>query len=338
MVWAVLLLVAAFLLTAALTGAARRSALARSVMDVPNARSSHAAPMPKGGGPAMMLVFFGATVVAYSTGHLPGVAVASVLAGGLLVGGVGLWDDLGNAPIRWRLLAHAVAAIIAVAALGGLPALPLWGLTLEWGAAGYVLGAMLTVWLLNLYNFMDGIDGIAGVELVTVCAGAALLLAWHGWSDAAWWLLLLGVCGLGFLLWNWPPAKIFMGDAGSGFLGFVLAVFALWTGGPEGIGLWAWGILLGVFLVDATWTLLRRLISRQRVYEAHRSHTYQIAARRFGGHAPVTISVGLINVFWLLPLAALASLWPAWGLAFLLIAWLPLVLTAWWFRAGCAEA
>jgi len=117
-------------------------------------------------------------------------------------------------------------------------------------------------------------------------------------------------------------------------LGFVLAVFAVWTG--DVIGLWPWGILLGVFLVDATWTLLRRLLGRQRVYEAHRSHAYQHASRRFGAHRPVTIAVGLVNVLWLLPLAALAAWQPAWGWWLLLLAWAPLGYLAWRFEAGVA--
>jgi len=330
----VFLALIAVALTAALTDAMRRFALARSLVDVPNARSSHQVATPRGGGVALVGVFvLGSLVLAARLG-LPTMALVAVLGGGALVAAIGYWDDYGHVGAGVRLLVQFAAALLALALLGGLPALVFGSWTVEWGLLGYLLGAIGIAWLINLYNFMDGIDGIAGIELVTVALGAALLLSWRGAMSAAVWLVLLAACGLGFLVHNWPPARIFMGDAGSGFLGFVLAVFALWTG--DVIGLWSWGILLGVFLVDATWTLLRRLLARQRVYEAHRSHAYQHAARCLGAHWPVTLVVGLINVLWLLPLAALAAWQPAWGWWLLLLAWAPLGYLAWWFEAGVA--
>ncbi|WP_258868905.1 glycosyl transferase [Alkalilimnicola ehrlichii] len=265
----------------------------------------------------------------------------AMLGGGAVVAGIGYLDDHGDVAARWRLMAHFVAAFVALSALaahGGLPTVPLGSWILDLGVFGYLFAALFIVWLLNLYNFMDGIDGLAGVELVTVSGGAALLLFWQGAPISASWLLLLAACGLGFLVWNWPPAKIFMGDAGSGFLGFVLAVFALWTGGEGGIGVWAWGILLGVFLVDATWTLIRRVSLGQRFYEAHRIHAYQYASREFGAHKPVTLGVAAINIGWLLPWAALATWFPGLGGLFLVIAWAPLVFLCWWFKAGVPES
>jgi Fuc2NAc and GlcNAc transferase len=142
--------------------------------------------------------------------------------------------------------------------------------------------------MLNLYNFMDGIDGIASVEAICACLGASVLYWLSGLDALIWGPLLLAASVAGFLYWNFPPARIFMGDAGSGFLGIVLGGLSLqaaWVSEPM---LWAWLILLGVFIVDATFTLFRRLLRGEKVYEAHRSHAYQFASRRFGKHLPVT--------------------------------------------------
>ncbi len=128
-----------------------------------------------------------------------------------------------------------------------------------------------------------------------------------------------------------------MGDVGSGFLGFLFGALAFITHSIGVLVLWSWLILLGVFLVDATFTLLRRIFRKERIYQAHRSHAYQHAARRFGSHLPVTISVGLINMLWLLPLALASSLRPSWGPILVTVAWAPLIGGAVWFRAGTSD-
>jgi Fuc2NAc and GlcNAc transferase len=191
--------------------------------------------------------------------------------------------------------------------------------------------------MLNLYNFMDGIDGIAGVEAVTVCTGG-FLLYWVNDVPGQGWPLVLLIAGVaGFLFWNFPPAKIFMGDAGSGFLGIALGVLSLQAAWISAEMLWAWLILLGVFIVDATFTLLRRLIRGDKVYEAHRSHAYQFAARRFGRHLPITLAVAMINVFWLLPVALCVVLYRLDGAAALTIAYLPMIVLAIKYKAGESE-
>jgi len=149
---------------------------------------------------------------------------------------------------------------------------------------------------------------------------------------------MLAAAVLGFLLWNFPPARIFMGDAGSGFLGIVLGVLSLQAAWTNPLLLWAWLILLGVFIVDATLTLLRRLLRGEKVYEAHRSHAYQYASRRFGRHLPVTMAVAALNLVWLLPLAMLVAVGWLDGLLGVLVAYAPLVVLAWRFDAGRAEA
>src|SRR5690606_7293985 len=133
------------------------------------------------------------------------------------------------------------------------------------------------VWMINLYNFMDGIDGIAATETVMVCALAGILLLASGASIIAWTAWALAAACLGFLRWNWAPAQIFMGDVGSGFLGYCIAMLAIVSSREGSFPLWVWLILLGAFVVDAGVTLLRRMKQRLKWYEAHHSHAYQHA-------------------------------------------------------------
>lgn len=330
----VLLIFAVGCLSALLTLLLRRYALRARLLDVPNARSSHSVPTPRGGGLAVVVAFSLGLLVLALTGQI-GLPLLMALAGGLAIATVGFVDDTAHVSVRVRLLVHALAALWSLWWLGGFPPLPVLEYQLSLGWLGWPVGLLLMVWLLNLYNFMDGVDGIAGVEAVTVAAGAGLLLLLAAEGAAApLWLLVTAT--LGFLVWNWPPAKIFMGDVGSGYLGFVLAVFAL-AGAHGYLNLWAWLILLGVFLVDATCTLCRRWLAGAKVYEAHRSHAYQWAARRCGSHRTVTLVVAVINVGWLWPLAWVAFSWPGYGLLALLLAYLPLVWLALRLGAGRPE-
>jgi Fuc2NAc and GlcNAc transferase len=317
------------------TGLLRRYAIARQVIDVPNARSSHTRPTPRGGGVAIVATFLPAVGGVTAMGLVSARTAIAVIGSGVIVAVVGFVDDHRHIAARWRLLAHFGAAGWAMAALGGLPPVELLGARVDLGWGGHLLATVALVWLLNLYNFMDGIDGIAGVEAVTVCLGAAVLYAVQPGARAERALpLLLAAAALGFLVWNFPPAKIFMGDAGSGFLGLVLGVLSLRAAAVSPAWLWSWVILLGVFVVDATVTLLRRLHCGERVYEAHRNHAYQHAAARAGRHLPVTVAVGLINVAWLLPWALLVGRGRVDGIAGMLIAYAPLLALAVRLQAG----
>ncbi|WP_137821641.1 glycosyltransferase family 4 protein [Pseudomonas sp. D(2018)] len=320
-----------------LTGVLRRYALARSLMDIPNGRSSHSVPTPRGGGVAIVLSFLAALPLLASIGVLAWPVMWALLGAGAWIALVGFLDDHGHIAARWRLLAHFIGAGWALGWLGGLPPLKIFGFDLELGWLGYALAAFYLVWLLNLYNFMDGIDGIASVEAICVCSGGALLYLLLGEGIAALAPLSLAVAVAGFLFWNFPPARIFMGDAGSGFLGIALGVLSLQAAWVAPQLLWSWLILLGVFIVDATWTLFRRLLRGDKVYEAHRSHAYQYASRQFGKHLPVTLAVAVLNLFWLLPIALWVGLGGVDGALGLLVAYLPLVWLAVRFKAGQRE-
>lgn len=331
------LLPLAVFLSLLLTWLLRRYALAKSLMDIPNARSSHSVPTPRGGGVAIVVTFLALLPLLGWAGWLGWASVIGLLGGGAWVAVVGFLDDHGHIAARWRLLAHFIGAGWLLAWLPALPQLALAGYNLDLGLVGYGLAALMLVWLLNLYNFVDGIDGIASIEAITVCVGGAVLYALIGIPMLAAAPLLLAACVGGFLVWNFPPARIFMGDAGSGFLGLVLAGMTLQAAWVTPQLLWGWLILLGVFIVDATFTLLRRLLRGDKVYEAHRSHAYQFASRKYGAHLPVTLAVLAINVLWLLPWACIVALGYVDGLLALLISWLPLVLLAVRFNAGQLE-
>jgi Fuc2NAc and GlcNAc transferase len=221
--------------------------------------------------------------------------------------------------------------------LGGMPALTLFGVSLDIAWLGAIVGAFYLVWLLNLYNFMDGIDGIASIEAICACLGGCLLYWISGNVQAIWLPLLLAATVTGFLFWNFPPARIFMGDAGSGFLGIVLGLLALQAAWINPLLFWGWLILLGVFVVDATFTLGRRLLRGEKVYEAHRSHAYQYASRRHGSHLPVSLAVAAINLGWLLPVAVAVLVLQLDGALGTLVAYVPLTLLAIKYRAGERE-
>lgn len=331
-----------FLTSFGLTGALRYYALKQGIIDNPNERSSHTIPTPRGGGLSFVIIFLAAFAADYlfniSTSPPQTEPFLAIFLAGLLVAAIGFWDDHTHIPARWRFLTHAIAALIGSHLLG-VPEIPLPSTTINLGFIGYPLSIIALVWLLNLFNFMDGIDGIAGSEALFVGISAVVImaLAIPGEFDAPiLWLSILMAGVAGFLLWNWPPAKIFMGDAGSGFLGLMLGLFALWSANL-GLSIWSWIILLALFITDATVTLLHRMLNGERWFEAHRSHLYQQLSRKWGDHRSVTLALISINAIWLFPWAWLAAIYPSFGLYATIAAYLPLAVLAVRLGAGKRE-
>jgi Fuc2NAc and GlcNAc transferase len=195
------------------------------------------------------------------------------------------------------------------------------------------------VWVLNLYNFMDGIDGLAASEAVFVALGSAFLLLLAGGSPGVVAAsAAFGAACLGFLGWNWPPAKIFMGDVGSGYIGYTIAVLALAAARDQSSLLAVWLILSGLFIIDATVTLVRRLFRGEKVYSAHRSHAYQWLARRWKSHKSVTVLAVGINLLWLLPWSWAAATNPTRVIWIMAVAYVPLTILVLAAGAGRAEA
>ena len=280
----------ALLASAGLAGLARRYALAHALVDVPNERSSHSVPTPRGGGLAIALVVLVGVGLLATTGQVgPRVAVA-LGGGGALVAAVGWLDDRRGLSARMRLVVHVAAAIWTVVWLRGMPQLSVGEGAVSLGFAGALLAILGIVWSTNLYNFMDGIDGVAAAEAATVGVVGALLLARRE-PSLALIAVLLAAAAAGFLVWNWPPARLFMGDVGSGFLGFFFGGLAVASENTHALPALLWLLLLGPFFIDATVTLLRRMARGERWYAAHRTHAYQRAAQAGWSHRRVTAAV-----------------------------------------------
>jgi Fuc2NAc and GlcNAc transferase len=299
----------AFPLSCWMTGRVRRMALDQGVLDRPGPRSSHTRPTPRGGGLAFVSVLLIALALAAGLGLQPWRPALVLGGGGAVVAGVGWRDDQRSLLPGRRLLAHLLVAAAAVAGLEGVAPLSLGPLAFGNGLLVQAAAVLFLAWMINLFNFMDGIDGLAAVEAISVAGvgSAALLLAGGGTLLQAWGPLSLASAVAGFLVWNWPPARIFMGDAGSGFLGFAIGVFMLQAGRVSSDLFWSWMILAAVFLVDATATLLVRLARGESWWLAHRSHAYQRLALRLGRHLPVSLGILAINLLWLTPWALLLS-------------------------------
>ncbi len=281
--------IAAAAATWILTGALLRVLRARAILDHPNERSSHAKPVPRGGGIALISVALASWAIAASLGEAAWSVVQPIIGLCLGLALVSWADDLRGLPPVLRLAAQAAAVAIA------LLTVPFWFPGPLDPMVAAVLAGLAWLWFINLFNFMDGIDGIAGVEAVTVAGGAALVAAVSGMTDGTPVLgAALAGAALGFLAWNWPPAKLFLGDVGSVPLGFLLGWILLSLAAH---GHWAAALILpGYFLADASWTLARRALRGERVWHAHREHLYQRAVQAGASHAHVSGAVAITNL------------------------------------------
>ena len=255
----------------------------------PNARSSHSSPTPRAGGLALVATYAVALPVLQLDRLIDLTSVIILLVCGGIVAVAGFVDDRHSLPASVRLCAHVLAAGIFLIWMyrQSAPWLPAVGFGNVWVGALCALFAL--TWSTNLFNFMDGIDGLAGSEAVFVTAAAAWINSRQGDPGITAAMLCLCAASAGFLIWNWPPARIFMGDVGSGFLGLMIPMLELEASVRGAIPLQVWVILGGLFLSDATVTLMRRIIGGQRWAEAHRSHAYQRLARRYQSHRLVTL-------------------------------------------------
>ena len=316
----------------------RRWAPALGFIDIPNARSSHASPTARGGGVAIVLAFSAAIFFLMVRGLVdPKMAGAIIFSGGA-VALVGFIDDKRPLAARVRFAVHTVAAVLAGVLIESLPESGFTAFSVLGRVAWVIFTIATLLWSVNLFNFMDGIDGIAATEAIFITSAAVILnLSLGGDAGITAAMLSMAAACLGFLFFNWPPASIFMGDVGSGFLGMALAILALCMSHATNIPLAVWPILGGVFLVDATFTLLRRMLRGDRWREAHRAHAYQHLARKLHAHRPVTLLVLAVDVVWLFPWAWYLSMHPRHEFQCLLIALTPIVAAAWWLGAGRHE-
>jgi len=283
-----LLFVVIAAVTFAGTGALLPFLRARAILDHPNERSSHETPTPKGGGLALMTVVLTAWVATglylesstFLTWALPGVALA--------LAGLSWVDDLRGLPPVMRLTVQ-ITAVSAILLLRPMPEAFFQGLLPH--VLDALLAGIIWVWFINLFNFMDGIDGITSIETIIIGVGIILI----GEGPTALLGGILAAAAAGFLKWNWHPAKVFMGDVGSVPLGFLLGWLLLDMAKD---GYWATALILpAYYLADATITLICRVLKGEKVWQAHRQHFYQQAVQRGLSHANVTAGVAVLGAF-----------------------------------------
>jgi UDP-N-acetylmuramyl pentapeptide phosphotransferase/UDP-N-acetylglucosamine-1-phosphate transferase len=310
MIWALGVTLAVFFAVSWLTGRVLAWLERRAILDRPVERSSHRVPVPRGGGLAVVPVVVTAWLGLALAGEAPGGSAGiAALAAGMAI--VSWFDDLGGLPVALRLPLHFLATAAGVALLPGAGEVFQGWLPPQLDMAA---SALLWLWFVELFNFMDGIDGITGVETAALGVGMALVRLAGGppGERSIVLALVMAAAGLAFLRWNWHPARIFLGDVGSVTLGYLLGWLLL---GLAVRGWWAPALILPLYyFADATLTLARRVLRRERFWEAHRQHFYQRALAPDGDHAAVARLVLAGDAA--LVLAALVAVpWPVLGLA-----------------------
>ena len=299
-----------------------------------NARTLHERIVPRGGGSVFALVFCLALAAWWALGGVSTLVVLAFALGGAAAGTVGFLDDVLELRAGRKLLLHLLLGAWLMAVLWK----PLYAGALEGLPPALriaVIAALLfvPVWLINLYNFIDGIDGLAVSAGVLISSTAVAVLVMTGGSrELTFVAALLAACALSFLFWNLPPAHVFMGDAGSIFLGYSFAALILTTVVGGQISAWTWIAIMAYYLADTTTTTLCRMVLVKRWYGGHRSHAYQNLARIHRSHARVTYGIVAYQLLWAIPLAFWSALQPRWGVLAAALAVTPAVL--WTLRYG----
>ena len=278
------LFISSFILTFVIKEHAIKNALMAEV----NERSSHCIATPHGGGIAIVITwFFGLFTLHVS--HQIDTKLFYALLVGIVISVVSYLDDLYELSAKLRLLVQGSVALGGLAILGGLNSIDLGIYTIHNQFLTNFFALFLIVWFINLYNFLDGIDGYAGSEAIFLALAGFLLFGGAHF-------IVLGVAVLGFLIWNWQRAKIFMGDVGSTLLGYNVAIFTIYYADKASVNLWIWIILFGVFWFDATLTLFRRFKNKEKLSQAHRKHAYQRLTQSGWSHQKVVLASIMINL------------------------------------------
>lgn len=273
-----------------------RYALMHGLIDIPNDRSSHQIATPRGAGIVFVVLWLSFMTLAWLLGWLSFKYWLLLVPATAIVSTLGFWDDHQGLSAKVRLWFQALVALCCVSLMDGIPSLHLFGSeALYLGSFGMIIGVLWMMWSVNLFNFMDGIDGLASIETFFVLGFGGLLFWLQDQSQMALitWAMLLAVAG--FLVWNWPKAKVFMGDAGSYCLGFLVAILALVGDRLFNIPISLWLILYAVFCYDATVTLIRRIILRKHWATAHRDHAYQRMHQAGFSHKHILFIVIALN-------------------------------------------
>ncbi len=262
-------------------------AIKKALVDIPNERSSHATPTPHGGGIAIAVTWFAGIGYLFVVDRIEADLFYALMVG-VVIALVSYLDDLHELNPKLRFMVQLFVALVGLWFLGGLKVLDFGLFTIENSIITNAIAVVAIIWFINLYNFLDGIDGYAGGEALFLGAAGYLLL-----GDAHFLVLIASV--LGFLIWNWHKAKIFMGDVGSTLLGYNIAIFAVYYQN-NGTSILIWLILFGLFWFDATLTLYRRYKNREQLSQAHRKHAYQRLTQSGWSHSRVVVYSMAVNL------------------------------------------
>ena len=263
-------------------------AIKKSLVATVNERSSHTTPIPHGGGIAIAITWFIGLVYLKLTSQIDEILFNTLLVG-IIISFISLLDDIYELSANLRFIIQSVVTILTLYFLGGFNSLDLGFLVIENQFVTNIFAFFMIIWFINLYNFLDGINGYAGSEAVFL--GLAGLLIFGGSH-----FIILTVAVLGFLFWNYNKAKIFMGDVGSTLLGFNIAIFTIYYSNQESSYFWIWITLFSLFWFDATYTLIRRKLNKERLFQAHKKHAYQRLTQAGWSHFKVTNYSIIVNI------------------------------------------
>lgn len=293
----------------------------RHLLQAPHFRGTHTRTIPRGVGLAVVLVcLIALSALWLSDANFPKGLALALMVGGLLIGGIGFVDDHEHVAPMIRLWVQTVGVGLVLYSIGGFPKLYLLNYGFNVGWFGHIFAFLGMLWLINLYNFVDGIDGQAGMETVFIAGNLAMMAYLLNFLSLSWLMLVLVSSMSAFLCWNWQPAKVFMGDVCSCFLGFLFAALMAYTAHDNTVPLISWLILLALPIIDMSYTLIVRLKNGYSYQETHCMHAFQHAVGRYGSHQAVVLRGLAVNLFWLAPLAWAAFLFPQYDLWFFLIA------------------
>ena len=290
----------------------KKYAIFTGIISNQNYRTLHELPIPRGGGIVFSLLSILAIFLIWWNWQLTEGLLLALVVGGFIATLFGFIDDIKNISARIKLIIQLLLACWAVYCL-------YFGELLSFGLMPlYMIIPILLfsmVWMMNAYNFMDGIDGMAASGAIFVSLTLALVLfLTEGPIEIIAIFILMASTVIGFILFNWPPATIFMGDAGSVFLGYIFGSLLLFTVLSNNISIWTWLTIFGYFFTDTAVTQIMRVFLVKKWYLAHRSHAYQNIARVTGSHLKVTVGVILYNLIWVLPLSVWSALQPEMGM------------------------
>ncbi|MFW3372436.1 MraY family glycosyltransferase [Aliarcobacter butzleri] len=302
-----ILLIFSFLLTYFIKNYMIKKSLVASV----NERSSHTVPTPHGGGIAIAITWFIGLFYLYFIGQIEENLFYALLFGAV-ISIVSFFDDIYELSPKLRLIIQAIVAIGGLYFLGGFETLTFGIFDIQNPIFTNIFAFFMIIWFINLYNFLDGINGYAGSESLFLAVAGFILFGGNHF-------LVLAVAVLGFLYWNWNKAKIFMGDVGSTLLGYNVAIFTIYYANQEPTNFWIWIILFGVYWFDATLTLIRRKLNKERLSQAHKKHAYQRLTQAGWSHYKVTnYSIGL-NIMLFAIVYFISNIFVAFLLAFVVL-------------------